>query len=43
MKKPSSADLMAVLISLLADQEGVQITYELEAKENVRRVLEVAV
>lgn len=38
MNKPSSADLMAVLISLLADQEGVKITYELEGKEDVRRV-----
>ena len=30
MKKPSGADLMAILIKLLADQEGVKITYELE-------------
>jgi hypothetical protein len=41
--KPSGADLMAILISLLADQEGVTITYELEEKEDVRsmRALEV--
>jgi hypothetical protein len=38
MRKPSSADLMAILISLLADQEGVEITYELEEKNDVRRV-----
>lgn len=36
--KPRGADLMAILISLLADQEGVKITYELEGKEDVRRV-----
>ena len=29
---------MAVLISLLADQEGLEIKYELEAKEDVCRV-----
>jgi hypothetical protein len=38
MRKPSSADLMAILINLLADQEGVTITYELEEKNDVRRV-----
>ena len=43
MSKPSGRDLMAVLISLLADQEGLEIKYELEAKEDVRRMLEVAV
>ena len=31
--KPSGADLMAILISLLADQEGVEITYELEVRD----------
>lgn len=41
--KPTSKDLMAILIDLLADQEGVKITYELEAKEDVRRMFEVAV
>jgi hypothetical protein len=28
MKKPNGKDLLAVLINLLADQEGVKITYE---------------
>lgn len=31
MKEPKGSDLMALLISLLADQEGVKITYELVA------------
>ena len=30
MNKPNGKDLMATLIKLLADQEGVKITYELE-------------
>lgn len=30
MKKPTGEELMAILINLLADQEGVKITYELE-------------
>ena len=38
MKQPSGRDLMTILINLLADQEGVEIKYELEAKENVRCV-----
>ena len=29
---PSSRDLLATLISLLADQENVNITYEFEGK-----------
>ena len=29
MKRPSGSDLLAKLIELLADQEGVEITYEL--------------
>ena len=29
MKKPRGIDLLATLIDLLADQEGVKITYEL--------------
>ena len=33
---------MDVLINLLADQEGVKITYELEEKEDVRCVSKVA-
>lgn len=32
MNEPSGIDLLATLINLLADQEGVKITYEL--KEN---------
>ena len=34
--KPTGADLMAILINLLADQEGVEIKYELEGKTDVR-------
>lgn len=30
MKKPKGKDLLALLIDLLADQEGVKIKYELE-------------
>lgn len=30
MKEPKGIDLLATLIDLLADQEGVKITYELE-------------
>lgn len=29
MSKPSGKDLLAKLIELLADQEGVEITYEI--------------
>lgn len=29
-KEPRGIDLLATLIDLLADQEGVKITYELE-------------
>lgn len=29
MKKPSGKELLALLIELLAEQEGVTITYEL--------------
>lgn len=38
MKTPSGRDLMAILINLLADQEGVEIKYELEEKKDVQRV-----
>ena len=38
MTAPSSRDLLATLIELLADQENVTITYELEDKEDVRCV-----
>ena len=34
MNTPSSRDLLATLISLLADQENVNISYEFEDKEN---------
>ena len=30
MKEPKGKDLLALLISLYAEQEGVKITYELE-------------
>lgn len=30
MKYPDGKDLLATLICLLADQEGVKITYEME-------------
>jgi hypothetical protein len=43
MKTPKGTDLLALLINLLADQEGVEIKYELEAKEDVRCVSKVAV
>ena len=37
MKTPSGRDIMALLINLLADQEGVEIKYELvEKKRNVQ-------
>ena len=32
MNAPSSRDLLATLIELLADQENVKITYEIEGK-----------
>lgn len=32
MKQPRGIDLLATLIDLYADQEGVKITYELESK-----------
>ena len=38
MNAPSSRDILATLIELLADQENVKITYELEEKEDVRCV-----
>ena len=42
MNAPSSRDLLAILISLLADQENVKITYELEGEEDVSRMQTVA-
>lgn len=38
MKQPNGKDLLATLINLLADQEGVQIKYELsEDPEQVHK------
>lgn len=37
MKEPRGIDLLATLIDLLAEQEGVKITYELtEEKEGAK-------
>jgi len=33
MKTPTSRDILALLISLYAEQEGVKIEYELEESE----------
>ncbi len=33
MKEPNGKDLLATLIDLLADQEGVKITYEIEVEK----------
>ena len=30
MKKPNGKELLALLVELLAEQEGVRVTYELE-------------
>lgn len=35
MKEPNGLDLLATLIELLADQEGVKITYELVTERAV--------
>lgn len=32
-KQPNGADILATLIRLLAEQEGVTITYELEERK----------
>lgn len=32
MEKPNGKDLMAILISLYAEQEGVKVEYELEGE-----------
>lgn len=32
VKTPNGTDLLATLVKLLAEQEGVQITYELETE-----------
>ena len=36
MKQPNGIDLLAKLIELYADQEGVKITYEIETKEKTK-------
>ena len=33
-KEPSGKDLLSTLVNLLAEQEGVKITYEIETKES---------
>jgi hypothetical protein len=33
MKEPNGRDLLATLIRLYAEQEGVKITYQIEEKE----------
>lgn len=33
MTEPKGEDLLALLIKLLAEQEGVKISYELQARE----------
>lgn len=33
MKEPHGIDLLKTLLDLLADQEGVKITYEIETTE----------
>ena len=37
MQEPKGIDLLATLIDLLADQEGVKITYELEQGNETRK------
>ena len=32
MQQPNGAELLATLVSLLAEQEGVEITYEIEKR-----------
>lgn len=34
--KPNGIDLLATLVNLLAEQEGVKITYKLEVLHNER-------
>lgn len=34
-KEPKGVDLLALLIELLAEQEGVKITYEIVGRENI--------
>ena len=37
MKEPRGSDLLSTLIDLLADQEGVKITYELMDEKKVMK------
>ena len=37
MKEPKGVDLLSTLIKLLAEQEQVNITYELEGTKNENR------
>ena len=37
MKETNGLDLLATLIDLLADQEGVKITYELECVKHEQK------
>lgn len=39
MEKPKGTDLLATLINLLADQEGVKIIYELEGTEKCSNII----
>ena len=38
MNEPRGIDLLATLIELLADQEGVKISYVLESLDGERRI-----
>ena len=38
-KEPKGTDLLATLIELLADQEGVKITYEFETNDEKKGVI----
>ena len=34
-KQPNGVDMLAMLVKLLADQEGVKITYRIESKDYI--------
>lgn len=36
MQEPRGTDLLATLVKLLAEQEGVKIKYEVETNENAK-------
>jgi hypothetical protein len=38
MKEPNGKDLLKTLIELLAEQEGVKITYEIKEQEKQQNV-----